>query len=82
MNIGLEDRTSQGTDNRYVTHRGKEFFIDRQFNGLYTIRMSEGGLAPKICRSRYTGYKEAEKVLIKYLKSRDRIGYAQYPNKD
>lgn len=82
MKSGQEGTTSQGTDKRYVSHRGKEFFIDTLTNGLHRIRMTSGGVAPKICKDRYTSYNVAEKALIAYLRSRDRIGYAIYPNKD
>lgn len=81
MNIGIGETTSQGTDKVYVSSRGKEFFIDRHFNGLYSIRMT-GGVRPKICDSKYTSYGSAEKELIKYIKSKDKLGFAKYPNKE
>src|SRR5258705_11502091 len=75
-----EDRASQETV-RYISNRDKEFKIKRHSNGLYSIVMVGGGIAPKICESLYTGHQQAEEKLVLYLIEGDRMGYAKYPGK-
>jgi hypothetical protein len=72
--------TSLETD-KYVSERGTEFEIIGLTNGLHSVKMLKGGAVPPICNSSFTSYKLAAKALEEYIKTTDRNGYAQYPNK-
>ena len=68
-------------DNDYVSDRGTVFKLVQLSSGLWIIRMNKGGSVPQMCTEMYTGRKEAEKELEKYLRTTDRLGDAKFPNK-
>lgn len=78
---GTEARITEDAA-KFVSQRGTEFVVDQAPNGLYFIRMAKGGTAPQFCHEFYTGRGEAEKVLTRYLRVGDKLGYAKFPDKD
>lgn len=77
---GTPDQTSQD-DAEFVSDKGTEFSIKTRPNGLFYISMLRGGNKPPVCDELFTRRRFAEAALIKYLKSTDRLGGAQYPGK-
>lgn len=66
---------------KFVTERGFELSIEPTGSGLYSIVPKSGGKAPKICDGFYTSHLVARKVLIDYINSTDKLGYAEHPDK-
>lgn len=63
----------------YKSAGNKIFDIRADMHGLYFITMPQGGELPEMCYDRFTTYKDAEKVLVKYLSKNDNLTRAVYP---
>ena len=65
----------------FRTERGLELSIQTTAGGLYEITPNGGGVPPRVCSERFTSHLKARDALEEYIKSTDRLGYAEYPSK-
>lgn len=67
---------------KFITERGYELSIEPTPGGLYTIIPHGGGPAPRVCDERFTSHLKAREALSAYVASTDKLGFAEYPDKD
>ena len=66
---------------KYVSEKGTEYTIEPTPGGLYTVVTHGGGKPATITGEFFTSHLRARDALIAYIKSTDRLGYAEYPDK-
>jgi hypothetical protein len=67
---------------KFRTERGLELSIQTTAGGLYEIiPHGAGSNPPKVCNERFTSHLKARNALEDYIKSTDRLGFAEYPSK-
>ena len=80
--IGNEDVITPSDVGKFVSNKGTEFEVRVRPNGLYFVHMKAGGKTPPLCDEHFTTRSAAELALTRYLQKGDRLGYAQYPDKE
>ena len=65
---------------KYISGGGKEYVIE-SIGYFFKIKPWAGGDMPAEMKSLFMTFKDAESVLISYLRDTDRLGNAKYPGK-